>query len=156
MMYVLCVFIYVYIKNYDNLIFKFCNKFNALHFSTEKFVSFSDVELEFIAEPISRLVKISETKAVFRCIASPPSAKIRWLYRGQPIAQNIRWIRESDHKLTVLLARMDRTIKSPHVLNNIYFQCEVRLKGHVLVSAPAKLTLAGKKLLRKTDSFAQF
>lgn len=90
-------------------------------------------------------MKISETRAaVFRCVASPSSAEIRWLYRGQPVTQSQRWIRVSDHKLTVLLGRMDRSAKSQHNLSNVYFQCEIRLKGQVLVSAPAKLTVAGK------------
>ncbi|XP_035204570.1 uncharacterized protein LOC118179504 isoform X2 [Stegodyphus dumicola] len=102
----------------------------------------TDLDLEFRNEPISQLVNISDGKTVFRCSASPSIAQIQWLYKGQPVPHN-RWIKVSDRKLTVHLGRMEKGSRLPHHLENGYFQCEVRLKGKVLVSAPAKLILAG-------------
>lgn len=101
----------------------------------------ADTELEFLLEPSSRLVKPSDGRAAFRCNVSPPSAEVRWLWRGQPVVQN-RWIRVSRHKLTVHLGKMDKKARLPHNLEKGFFQCEARLKGNVLVSAPAKLIIA--------------
>lgn len=101
----------------------------------------TDTELEFLSEPSSRLVKPSDGRATFRCNVSPPSAEVRWLWRGQPVVQN-RWIKVSRHKLTVHLGKMDKKSRLPHNLEKGFFQCEARIKGKVLVSAPAKLIIA--------------
>lgn len=101
----------------------------------------SDSELEFLSEPTSRLVKISDGRAAFRCNVSPPNAEVRWLLKGQPILHN-RWIKVSGYKLMVQLGRMDKNSRLSHHIEHGYFQCEARLKGKVLVSAPAKLIVA--------------
>nr|XP_042905272.1 cell adhesion molecule-related/down-regulated by oncogenes [Parasteatoda tepidariorum] len=107
-------------------------------------VAFSNSNLEFIQEPISRLVKTSEGRAVFRCEASPPGAEILWSFKGGPLPHN-RWIKVSDQKLTVLFGKMDNSSRSAHFLeffSDAYFQCEIRFKGKALVSPPANLYIA--------------
>ncbi|GBN94973.1 Interference hedgehog, partial [Araneus ventricosus] len=99
---------------------------------------------QFINEPTSRLVKVSEVRAVFRCEASPPGTEIRWLQNGHPVSQN-KWIKVSGKKLTILLGKMENISRQTShfdLHNDLYFQCEIRYKGKVLVSAPAKLILA--------------
>ncbi|KAG8178123.1 hypothetical protein JTE90_020828 [Oedothorax gibbosus] len=104
----------------------------------------SNSHLQFINEPMSRLVKISEGRVVFRCDASPPGSIIRWLHNGHPVMHN-RWIKVAGQKLTILLGKMDNvTSTGPSDLpqSDHYFQCEIRFKGKALVSAPAKLIIA--------------
>ncbi|GFU05367.1 interference hedgehog [Trichonephila clavipes] len=111
---------------------------------------------QFLNEPTSRLVKVSEGKAVFRCEASPPGTEIRWLMNGHPVTQN-KWIRVAGKKLTVLLVKFENASKVTSHFNDHndpYFQCEIRFRGKVLVSAPAKLILATlKKFPPSFDTF---
>lgn len=94
---------------------------------------------------MSRLVKVSEGRAVFRCDASPPGSIIRWLHNGHPVMHN-RWIKVAGQKLTILLGKMDNVSSVANDLQQTdhFFQCEIRFKGKALVSAPAKLIVASK------------
>ncbi|GIY05785.1 hypothetical protein CDAR_506581 [Caerostris darwini] len=104
----------------------------------------TSIHPQFINEPTSRLTKMSEGRVIFRCEASPPGTEIRWLQNGHPVSQN-KWIKVAGKKLTVLLGKMENASRlTSHFdfYNDIYFQCEIRYRGKVLVSAPAKLILA--------------